>query len=232
MRAHNVFMNGYDNYHAPGCEPRVKTVPYEEDVANLREDIANARQQADFVIASFRWGDFMKPFHLTDHEIRTARFYIDEGADLVAGHHHVLRGMEWYEGKPILYGLGHFAFDLRMEIPPDLLKMVGGSGEDPDFYGVAPREGWTLLPLYAESRMTLMAWANVKDGGIAGIGFVPCMLRPDGLVYPVYPDSPEGKAVVAYVKKGCDSQNLNTRVVPAEIELGGCPGMQVVPADC
>lgn len=232
MRAHNVFMDAYDNYHAPGCAPRVKTVPYEEDVQNLREDIANARQRADLVIATFHWGDFMKPFHLTDHETRTARLCIDEGADLVVGHHHhVLRGMEWYKGKPILYGLGHFVFDLRVELPPDLLKMIAGSGEDPDFYGVAPREGWPLLPLHAESRMTLLAWASVQDGRVAEIGFVPCMLRPDGLVHPVDPDSPEGAAVVAYVRKGCDSQNLNARIVPAEIALGGCAGMRVVPAD-
>ena len=231
MRAHNVFMDAYDNYHAPGCEPRVKTVPFEEDVENLREDIVSAREHADLVIATFHWGDFMKPFHLTDHELRTARFCIDEGADLVVGHHHhVLRGMEWYAGKPILYGLGHFVFDLRVKLPPDLLKMIEGSGEDPDFYGVAPREGWPLLPLHAESRMTLMAWASVEAGGIDGIGFVPCMLRPDGLVHPVDPESPEGREVVAYVEKGCTTQNLNARVERAEFELGGCPAMQVVPA--
>ena len=117
-----------------------------------------------------------------------------------------------------------------MELPPDLLRMVGGSGEDPSFYGVAPREGWPLLPLHAESRMTLMAWASVEAGSIAGIGFVPCMLRPDGLVHPVSPSSPEGKEVVAYVRKACDIQQLNASVAPAEIELGGCPTVQVVPA--
>ncbi len=232
MRAHNVFMDAYDNYHAPGCEPRVKTMPYEEDIANLREDIAKARERADLVIATFHWGDFMKPFHLTDHETRTARFCIDQGADMVVGHHHhVLRGMEWYEGKPILYGLGHFVFDLRIELPPDLLKMMEGSGEDPNFYGVAPRAGWPLLPLHAESRMTLMAWASVEAGSIAGIGFVPCLLRPDGLVHPVDPGSPEGGEVVAYVEKGCATQNLNARVEPAGVRLGGFPSMRVVPAD-
>ena len=232
MRAHNIYVDAYDNYHAPGCEPRVKTVPFDVDVKNLREDIANARERADLVVATFHWGDFMKPFHLTDHEVRTARFCIDEGADMVVGHHHhVLRGMEWYAGKPILYGLGHFVFDLRAELPPDLLEMLGGAGEDPDYYGVAPREGWPLLPLHAESRMTLMAWASVEAGSITGIGFVPCMLHPDGLVHPVNPGSREGKEVVAYVQKGCDTQKLNARVAPAEIELGGCASVQVVPAD-
>ena len=36
---------------------------------------------------------------------------IDAGADLVVGSHpHVLQGMEYYEGKPIVYSLGNFVF--------------------------------------------------------------------------------------------------------------------------
>ena len=36
---------------------------------------------------------------------------IDEGADLVCGHHpHVLQGIEEYKGKNIVYSLGNFCF--------------------------------------------------------------------------------------------------------------------------
>jgi poly-gamma-glutamate synthesis protein (capsule biosynthesis protein) len=39
------------------------------------------------------------------------RFYIDNGADLVVGHHtHCISGMETYKGKPIYYSLGNFLF--------------------------------------------------------------------------------------------------------------------------
>ena len=38
-------------------------------------------------------------------------FYIDAGADMVIGSHpHVLQGMEYYKGKPIIYSLGNFIF--------------------------------------------------------------------------------------------------------------------------
>jgi poly-gamma-glutamate synthesis protein (capsule biosynthesis protein) len=36
---------------------------------------------------------------------------IDAGADLVIGAHpHVLQGIEYYQGKPIIYSLGNFIF--------------------------------------------------------------------------------------------------------------------------
>lgn len=233
MRAHTLYLPAYENYHAPGIDPKIKTLAYDEDLEHLREDLAGARQQADLVVASFHWGDFMKPFHLTDHERRTAHFCIDEGADLVAGHHHhVLRGMEWHAGKPILYGLGHFVFDLRTEIPPELIEMLGGAAEDPNYYGVAPRPGWPLLPLHPESRMTLLAWAAVQGGAFARIGFLPCRLRPDGQVHPADPDSPEGREVVEYMTQCCETQGLNARLAPCDLQLAGHRTVQVLPAEC
>src|SRR5262249_20613339 len=47
---------------------------------------------------------------------------IDAGADIFAGHGpHVLRGIEIYKGKPILYSLGDFVFenDLVQRLPSD-----------------------------------------------------------------------------------------------------------------
>ena len=232
VRARNLYLEPAPNYHIPGTPGELITVPYEEDMAALGEDIAGARQRADLVITTFHWGDFLRPFHLTDHETRTARFCIDAGADMVVGHHHhVLRGMEWYNGKPILYGLGHFVFDLRTELPPELeqYKISTGSSEDPDFYGVKPREGWPLLPLNAESRMTALAWATLDGPAIDGIGFLPCWLKPDGRVFPGDPASDDGKAVVDYVAKGCSSQGLNGRIEAGGIELAGHASVRVVP---
>jgi poly-gamma-glutamate synthesis protein (capsule biosynthesis protein) len=230
MRAYNHYHDAYPNYQAPGIEPRIETIPDQADLATLREDITKAREQADLVVTTFHWGDFMKPFFLTDHETRTARFCIDQGADMVVGHHHhILRGMEWYNGKPIFYGLGHFVFDLRSEIPAEIYEMLGKRGDDPDFYGIAPREGWPLMPLHADSRMTALAWATVSGGKIDAIGFLPCRLTPEGLVVAVDPASTEGKEVVDYVEKGCTTQGLNARIeTDGAIELSGHPTVRVL----
>ena len=49
---------------------------------------------------------------LEDAQIDGAHAYIDAGADAVIGAHpHILQGIEYYKGKPILYSLGNFWFD-------------------------------------------------------------------------------------------------------------------------
>ena len=49
---------------------------------------------------------------LGDEQIRGAHACIDAGADAVIGAHpHILQGIEYYKGKPIMYSLGNFWFD-------------------------------------------------------------------------------------------------------------------------
>ena len=64
----------------------------------------------DLIIASFHWG-VEKADVPTADQITLARSAIDNGADLVLGHHpHVLQGVERYKGKYIVYSLGNFCF--------------------------------------------------------------------------------------------------------------------------
>ena len=49
---------------------------------------------------------------LEEKQISSAHAYIDAGADAVIGTHpHILQGIEFYNGKPIMYSLGNFWFD-------------------------------------------------------------------------------------------------------------------------
>ena len=46
-----------------------------------------------------------------EYQRTLGRQLIDAGADLVIGSHpHVLQGIEYYQGKPIVYSLGNFIF--------------------------------------------------------------------------------------------------------------------------
>src|SRR5437660_12044463 len=85
------------------------------DEADLQQDIAQARPQADFVIAFVHWG--IEYFtNLTAHQRQLAQFAIDSGADLVVGAHpHVIEPYEFYKGKLIVYSLGNFVFDNMYE---------------------------------------------------------------------------------------------------------------------
>ncbi len=67
-------------------------------------------QGAQLIIVSFHWGTERQNYP-DDIQKTLAHLAIDEGADLVLGHHpHVLQGIEEYQGKNIVYSLGNFCF--------------------------------------------------------------------------------------------------------------------------
>ena len=230
VRAYNIWRELSPGVYRPGVQPFVTTVQDEADQANLAQDIRRARDSSDLVVASFHWGDYLRPFHLTDHERRTARYCIDQGVDIVVGHHHhALRGMEWYQGKPIMYGLGHFVFDLRFEPNEEIKQRISELNPSDLSYLAAPREGWPLLPFHEDTRMTLMAWVTATRKGIADMGFLPCRLTPDGLVHPLRVGSPEGNQVVDYMDKCHKTQGLKSRMVSEKaIQLAGFETLRVI----
>ncbi len=73
-------------------------------------DIKALRKQVDWIVVNYHWGEELAKYP-GDWQMDLARFTIDQGADLVVGHHaHVLQGAEIYKGRPIVYSLGNFIF--------------------------------------------------------------------------------------------------------------------------
>jgi len=76
----------------------------------VKRDIEDVRAKADLVIVSFHWGKDRSNYP-NEIQKELGRFAIDQGADLVAGHHpHVIQGIEKYQGRYIVYSLGNFCF--------------------------------------------------------------------------------------------------------------------------
>lgn len=77
----------------------------------VKDNIAKVKEQgADVIIVIFHWG-IERDAAPSTSQTTLARLAIDEGADLVCGHHpHVLQGIETYKGKNIVYSLGNFCF--------------------------------------------------------------------------------------------------------------------------
>jgi len=74
----------------------------------MREDIARARRESDFVIVSVHWGEQLARYPNQTQQ-RLGRLFVQWGADAVIGHHpHVLQGIEARQGKVIAYSLGDF----------------------------------------------------------------------------------------------------------------------------
>ena len=89
----------YELAEGMGCE--------EEMISNIK---AVEDQGAQIVIVSFHWG-IERENYPTENQVNLAHSAIDNGADLVLGHHpHVLEGIEVYNGKNIVYSLGNFCF--------------------------------------------------------------------------------------------------------------------------
>lgn len=84
----------------------------EQTVHHVRDAVQTVRQPADIVIASIHWGGNWG-YEIPQTQRDFAHQLIDEaGVDLIHGHssHHV-KGIEVYEGRPILYGCGDFIND-------------------------------------------------------------------------------------------------------------------------
>ncbi len=80
------------------------------DSDDMKELIRDMRQQCDILIVSFHWGNELE-YKATDKQIRYGHLAVDNGADLVLGHHpHVVNGIEVYKGVNIVYSLGNFCF--------------------------------------------------------------------------------------------------------------------------
>ncbi len=81
------------------------------DTALFCQAIASARENADFVIAYVHWGTEYS-YELEEVQLTTGKEYLDAGADVIIGaHSHCLQGMEYYDGKPIIYSLGNYWFN-------------------------------------------------------------------------------------------------------------------------
>jgi poly-gamma-glutamate synthesis protein (capsule biosynthesis protein) len=118
---------------ATGEPAGLTTEPLKEDLDAIAAVVRGASRQADCTIVTIHAhegapGDRTRP---AEFLTTFARAMIDAGADIFVGHGpHVVRGVEIYQGKPILYSLGDFIFQNET-----LLRMPGDAY---DQYGLGP----------------------------------------------------------------------------------------------
>lgn len=100
---------------------------YEGEEEDFLETVREAAENADYVIANIHWGyEYLEYF--TAEQQSLAEKVIEAGADAIIGTHpHVLQGIEFLNGKPVVYSLGNFWFntkdmytgmaELRLKVP-------------------------------------------------------------------------------------------------------------------
>lgn len=122
-----------------GAVAGTRTEPHKQDVDEIARVVRSAATLSDIVIVSLHCheggadrsvpADFIPIF---------ARAVIDAGADVFVGHGpHVLRGVEIYKGKPILYSLSNFIFQnetlLRMPVDSYEEYNLGADAQTSDY---------------------------------------------------------------------------------------------------
>lgn len=81
------------------------------DTELFLQTIREAKENSDFCIAFVHWGTEYS-YDLEQVQLDTGKAYLDAGADVVMGaHSHCLQGIEFYDGKPIVYSLGNYWFN-------------------------------------------------------------------------------------------------------------------------
>lgn len=97
--------------YTPGADENNPGVFRMYDAARLMEVVADAGKQCDYLVAYLHWGtEDSKYFEEYQHEL--AENLINAGVDaIIGGHPHVFQGMEYINGKPVIYSLGDFWFN-------------------------------------------------------------------------------------------------------------------------
>lgn len=117
-----------------------------ENEKNILSSIKKSDSLNELTIVYVSWGE-EENSSITERQTTLAHKMVDEGADVIIGNHgQFLQGMEYYKGKPILYGLGRF--------------MYGSKNYSSVLFKInLPREGeisYSLLPIKSAVSTTWM----------------------------------------------------------------------------
>jgi poly-gamma-glutamate synthesis protein (capsule biosynthesis protein) len=193
----------------PGGPPEIYTFAEPRSLEAMQADVEEARGLADIVIVAFHKGTVHTPAVLVMYERPVARAAVEAGADIVIGHHaHILRGIEFYKGRPIFHGLGNFvtvtnALSVNQDHPARRewaikRKQVFGFEPDPDY---------PAYPFHPEAKNAVVAECRIDERGVRA-GFRPFWIAPSGQPRPAARGG-KGDEVVAYMQDITRRAGLN-----------------------
>jgi len=111
IKAATAYQPGPRALEMPGAPPLIVTTPDQAELEAMENDVRRLREEVDVVVASCHWGVSGSSV-VADYQRVIGHAAIEAGADIVIGHHpHVLQEIEIWQGRPIFYSMGNFAFD-------------------------------------------------------------------------------------------------------------------------
>ena len=197
----------------PGSPAKIHTFILPEKLNILRDEVSQLKKMVDIAVVCFHKGYGGDVPRLLDYEQPLCYAAIDAGADIIfAHHHHVLKGVELYKGKPIYHGLGNFvcvtyAMTAGHNDTPEMiayLKQRAREGRGDGHYKV------DFYPWSEVSRYTMIAKVLVDEKGIVDSGFVPCFIEDSGNVV-LRDRSHGGQEVLDFIVRQTDGANLGVK---------------------
>jgi poly-gamma-glutamate synthesis protein (capsule biosynthesis protein) len=193
----------------PGTPCEIFTFAVAEDLDGLLGDIRSARQRADVVIVSMHWGIHYFRAAIADYQRIVAHAAIDAGADLIIGHHpHILKGVEVYNGKVILYSLGNFAFDSN----PKAVDEVWYARRRRVYQGllkVPEKDQSSAYRFQPDSRYSVIMKAAIDEKQIRAVSVIPVIINQQAQPEPFSASDPKSAAVIQYLREITEEANLN-----------------------
>lgn len=115
-------------YYTPAAEKDSPGILEAYDSKEYQEVIREAAGQCDYLIAYIHWGpEDTNVYEQYQHD--QGKQFLEAGADIVVGGHpHVLQGMEYIDGKPVVYSMGDFWFNDETKYTGLLRLDVGAEG--------------------------------------------------------------------------------------------------------
>jgi poly-gamma-glutamate capsule biosynthesis protein CapA/YwtB (metallophosphatase superfamily) len=173
----------------PGSEAIVETAPNPDDLANLVAAVTALKARTDLVLVYGHWGTSMTE-RVHDFQRAIAHAAIDAGAAaLFGGHQHVVSGVEFYRGRPIIHGLGNLVFDF---VAP--------------FFTPATRRG-----IVFSARMT-------RDG-LEDCRLIPCATGVNGPVAMLKPTEGEGALLAETLRRLSEPLGVHADIGGEEISV-------------
>ena len=202
------------SYDMPGCPCRIDTYLLPGARKQLEDEVRALRRCCDIAVVVFHKGNGGDVPRLDDYEQEISHFAIDAGADIIFGvHHHVLKGVEIYKGKPIYHGLGNFvcftyAMTSGYNDTPEMVAYLkerarqgrGGGHYKVDFY-----------PWSEKSRLTIIAKVLADKNGVLECGFIPAFIEDSGNVV-IKNRENGGQDVLDFMRAQTDGAGLGVKL--------------------
>jgi len=205
LRAHTHYeMVEHDQ---PGTPPRVHTYALQSDLTAMTEAIRAAREEAQIVLVSVHWGIHFVRADIAEYQKEIAEAAIAAGADAILGHHpHLLKGIDFIEGKPVIYSMGNFAIDQPWAFSQNIWQDASLE------HLQTLNAGWALEKKYMappETRHTLIAWLDFDTPEAPALALQPCRIDDDSIPRPLSPGMPEMDEWMDYVTAITAEAGLN-----------------------